>query len=403
MQNFHSVHIPHENKYGEVSTAAFGYAQAAKVCAFHRSFPQYSKTPLVNLAALAKELGVRGFYVKDESYRFGLNAFKVLGGSYAIAREIGACLGLSEESLQHALFMDAGVRKKLGKRLFVTATDGNHGRGIAWTARELGQQAVVFMPKGTASERLHNIQKLGAEASITDVNYDDAVRLAQQYAKEHSGTFVQDTSSEGYEEIPLHIMQGYTTMGYELVQQLKEYGDVQPTHVFLQAGVGAMAGAMTGFIADYYKEQRPIITIVEPNKADCLYRTALANDGTLHKVTGELDSIMAGLCCGEPCSIAWKQLRAYADNFVSMPDKVAALGMRVLANPLGNDERVVSGESGAAGVGLAVAALHEQELAKLKRSLQLDADSVVLCLSTEGATDLDNYRRIIWEGAWSWK
>ena len=164
-----------------------------------------------------------------------------------------------------------------------------------------------------------------------------------------------------------------------------------------------MAGAMAGFIADHYKEARPVITIVEPTKADCLYRTALANDGKLHIVDGALDSIMAGLCCGEPCSIGWQQLAAYADNFVAVPDKAAALGMRVLGNPVGNDAAVVSGESGAAGLGLAVAALRERDLAQLKGSLQLDAESVILCISTEGATDVANYRRIMWEGAWSWK
>ena len=403
MNNFHFVHLPHTKAYGEVSTTAFGLEQAQRVRHFHQSFPEYSVTPLVKLEVLAEELGVQSIYVKDESYRFGLNAFKVLGGSYAIAREIGSRLGLAEEELSLPRLLQQDVQERLGKLTFVTATDGNHGRGVAWTAQRLGHKAVVFMPKGTAAERLENIRKLGAEASITDYNYDDSVRLARKYAAEHYGIVVQDTSWEGYEDVPLHIMQGYTTIGAEIVEQLAAYGAVKPTHVFLQAGVGAMAGAMVGFITDYYKDARPIITIVEPNEADCLYRTALANDGKLHIVDGALDSIMAGLCCGEPCSIGWQQLAAYADNFVAMPDKVAALGMRVLGNPIGSDTAVVSGESGAAGLGLAVAALREQELAQLKASLRLDAESVVLCLSTEGATDVSNYRRIMWEGAWSWK
>ena len=312
-------------------------------------------------------------------------------------------MGISEEELTLARLLQPDVQARLGQLRFVTATDGNHGRGVDWTAKRLGHRAVVFMPKGTAAERLENILRLGAEASITDCNYDDSVRLARQYAAEHEGIVVQDTSWEGYHNVPLHIMQGYTTMGAEIVEQLAAYGDQAPTHVFLQAGVGAMAGAMAGFIADYYKEARPVITIVEPTKADCLYRTALANDGKLHIVDGALDSIMAGLCCGEPCSIGWQQLAAYADNFVAMPDKAAALGMRVLGNPVGNDAAVVSGESGAAGLGLAVAALRERDLAQLKGSLQLDAESVILCISTEGATDVANYRRIMWEGAWSWK
>ena len=403
MQDFHLVHLPHKQKYGAVSTDCFGLEQAQTVRRFHQSFPEYSVTPLVELKSLAEELGVSNIFVKDESYRFGLNAFKVLGGSYAIAMEIGTRMGISEEELTLARLLQPDVQARLGQLRFVTATDGNHGRGVAWTAKRLGHRAVVFMPKGTAAERLENIRKLGAEASITDCNYDDSVRLARQYAVEHEGIVVQDTSWEGYHNVPLHIMQGYTTMGAEIVEQLAAYGDQAPTHVFLQAGVGAMAGAMAGFIADYYKEARPVITIVEPTKADCLYRTALANDGKLHIVDGALDSIMAGLCCGEPCSIGWQQLAAYADNFVAMPDKAAALGMRVLGNPVGNDAAVVSGESGAAGLGLAVAALRERDLAQLKGSLQLDAESVILCISTEGATDVANYRRIMWEGAWSWK
>ena len=403
MQDFHLVHLPHKQKYGAVSTDCFGLEQAQTVRRFHQSFPEYSVTPLVELKSLAEELGVSNIFVKDESYRFGLNAFKVLGGSYAIAREIGIRMGISEEELTLARLLQPDVQARLGQLRFVTATDGNHGRGVAWTAKRLGHRAVVFMPKGTAAERLENILRLGAEASITDCNYDDSVRLARQYAAEHEGIVVQDTSWEGYHNVPLHIMQGYTTMGAEIVEQLAAYGDQAPTHVFLQAGVGAMAGAMAGFIADYYKEARPVITIVEPTKADCLYRTALANDGKLHIVDGALDSIMAGLCCGEPCSIGWQQLAAYADNFVAMPDKAAALGMRVLGNPVGNDAAVVSGESGAAGLGLAVAALRERDLAQLKGSLQLDAESVILCISTEGATDVANYRRIMWEGAWSWK
>ena len=403
MNNFHFVHLPHTKAYGDVSTTAFGLEQAQRVRHFHQSFPEYSVTPLVKLEVLAEELGVQSIYVKDESYRFGLNAFKVLGGSYAIAREIGRLLGLKEEELTLGRLLAPDVKERLGTLTFVTATDGNHGRGVAWTAQRLGHRAVVFMPKGTAAERLENIRRLGAEASITNVNYDDTVRLARAYAAEHKGIIVQDTSWEGYDEVPLHIMQGYTTMGSEIVEQLQAYGNIKPTHVFLQAGVGAMAGAMAGFIADYYKERRPLITIVEPNQADCIYRTALANDGQLHTVGGALDSIMAGLCCGEPCSLGWRQLAAYADNFVAMPDRAAALGMRVLGRPMGSDAAVVAGESGAAGFGLAMAALWEQDLAELKRSLQLDAKSVILCISTEGATDVANYRRIMWEGAWSWK
>lgn len=382
--------------------ADFGWEQARRAQAFHSSFPEYCRTPLVRLQNLARTLGVRDIFVKDESKRFGLNAFKVLGGSYAIGCEIAKRLGAPVEEMTCEALTSPQVKEKLGPLTFVTATDGNHGRGVAWTAQKLGQRAVVFMPKGSSLERLQNIRSLGAEAEITDVNYDDAVRLARRYADGHGGIVVQDTSWEGYEEIPLHIMQGYTTMAYEIAEQLAALGGARPTHVFLQAGVGAMAGAVTGFLADYYKEQCPRIIIVEPLNAACLYQTALAADGALHNVGGELQSIMAGLCCGEPCSLGWRQLAAYADTFAAVPDEVAALGMRILGNPASGDAPVISGESGAAGLGLAAAALREQDLRWLKRQLALDGDSVILCISTEGATDLANYRSIMWEGAWSW-
>ena len=251
------------------------------------------------------------------------------------------------------------------------------------------------MPKGTEPARLEAIKAFGAEAYITDVNYDDTVRMARKIADECGGIMVQDTSWEGYEEVPLHIMQGYTTMGYEIVQQLQ---GVRPTHVFLQAGVGAMAGAVAGFLADYYKADKPIITIVEPEKADCLFKTAKADDGKLHNVTGALDSIMAGLCCGEPCSLAWDMLRRYADNFASVPDEFAAYGMRVLGNPLSGDTAIVSGESGAAGLGFALLGRSD---AQANAVLQLDESSVVLCISTEGDTAPAKYRSIVWSGEYS--
>lgn len=387
------LHYLHQQKEDNLSVVNhYGYEQAEKVCRFHSSFPEYTVTPLVRLENLAKLFGVKDIYVKDESYRFGLNAFKVLGGSYAIACELAKRLKLPVEELTYDKLMAPEVKQKLGELTFVTATDGNHGRGVAWTANRLQQKAIVLMPKGTELARLEAIKAFGAEAYITDVNYDDTVRMARKIAAECGGIMVQDTSWEGYEDVPLHIMQGYTTMGYEIVQQLQ---GVRPTHVFLQAGVGAMAGAVAAFFADYYKADKPIITIVEPEKADCIFKTAKADDGKLHNVTGALDSIMAGLCCGEPCSLAWDMLRRYADNFASMPDEFAAYGMRVLGNPLSGDTAVVSGESGAAGLGFALLGRSDAQANSL---LQLDESSVVLCISTEGDTAPAKYRSIVWSG-----
>ena len=391
-----AVHFSRRGGQSLCSAACFGPEAAEKACCFHRSFPTYRETPLVSLSHLAGELGVAAIYVKDESARFGLNAFKVLGGSYAIGNYIAKRLGLDLEELPFERLVSEEIREKLGPVTFVTATDGNHGRGVAWTANRLGQKCVVYMPKGSAEERLSNIRALGAEASITKLNYDDAVRLAKAGEERYGWVLVQDTAWDGYEEIPRWIMEGYTTMAAETTEQL--HGE-KPTHVFLQAGVGAMAGAICGYFASLYgDETRPVITIVEPNQADCIYRTAKANDGNRHFVTGEMNSIMAGLCCGEPCSVGWNVLKEHADHFISMPDYVAAKGMRILGNPLNGDPRVISGESGAAALGLAAEVLLNPKLASLKESLGLDQNSRILCFSTEGDTDRENYRRIVWDG-----
>ena len=374
----------------------FGPEGAKQALGFHRSFPEYSETPLVELKALAGELGVSSIYVKDESYRFGLNAFKVLGGSYAIGNEIAKRLGVPVSELPYETLISPEVKEQLGELTFVTATDGNHGRGVAWTANRLKQNSVVYMPKGSAEERLKNIQALGAEASITDLNYDGAVRLARVQQDQNGWVLIQDTAWEGYDEIPGWIMEGYTTMAAEATEQLN---GVKPTHVFLQAGVGALSGAVCGYFATLCGEtERPIITIVEPDQADCIYRTARANDRQLHFVTGEMNSIMAGLCCGEPCSIGWEVLRDHANHFISMPDWIAAEGMRLLGKPLAGDPRVISGESGAAPLGFVAEVLRNPKLEGLKRTLGLDETSRILCFSTEGDTDQENYRRIVHEG-----
>ena len=393
---FKAVSLNHEEGQALYDVKRFGLENAKKVNAFHRSFPEYSVTPLANLNHFAEQVGLKSIHVKDESYRFNLNAFKVLGGSYAIGNYIAKKLGMDISELPYEKMTSEEIKEKLGEVTFVTATDGNHGRGVAWTANRLGQKSVVYMPKGSAKERLDNIKALGSDASITDLNYDDAVRLANEGAEKYGWVMVQDTAWEGYEDIPGWIMEGYTTMAYEAVQQL---GEEKPTHVFLQAGVGAMSGGVTGFLADYYGDKdRPIITIVEPNKADCIYRTAEANDGKLHFVTGDMDSIMAGLCCGEPCTIGWNVLKDHADHFVSIPDYCAAKGMRILGNPLPGDDKVISGESGAATFGFVAELMTNPSLDWLRKKLQIDENSRILCFSTEGDTDKENYRRIVWDG-----
>lgn len=400
MDKFKIVNYPRQSGMG-TDLSAFSKAEAKKTHDFHASFDVYKETPLTALPGLASAFGVKEVRIKDESYRFGLNAFKVLGGSYALGRYIAKKLGEDIEQMPASRILSEEVRAKIGDLTFVTATDGNHGRGVAWTANQLGQHSVVYMPKGSAQERLDNIRAEGADASIVDMNYDEAVRLANSQAEEKGWVMVQDTAWEGYTDIPLWIMQGYMTMGYEIVSQLEKEGADKPTHVFLQAGVGSMAGAMAGFLASYYGEDRPFVTVVEPNKANCVFRTAEANDGELHFVTGQMDTIMAGLACGEPCTIGWEVLKNCADAFISCPDYAAADGMRMLAAPCRGDQSVVSGESGAATLGCVGNILMNSELSELKEKLQLDENSRVLFISTEGDTDKENYRNVVWGGKYA--
>lgn len=369
-----------------------------EVVNFHRSFLQYAVTPLHSLDALAREFQVEKIWVKDESFRFGLNAFKGLGGSYAIGKYLSEKLGMSMNNVTFEFLKSQEIKNKLGEVTFVTATDGNHGRGVAWAANQLGHKAVVYMPKGSASARLENIRAEGAEASITDLNYDDTVRLASQRAKENGWVLVQDTAWEGYEQIPTWIMQGYATIIYEAMEQIIADGDTFPTHVFLQAGVGSFAGSMLGYLVEKFGEACPVTIVVEPEKADCLYKSIVVGDGNPHAVTGDLNTIMAGLACGEPSTVSWSTLRDYAKLFVSCPDYVSARGMRILSSPLCSDPRVISGESGAVGLGLLSVLVENEKFEEVAEKIKLNKNSKVLIISTEGDTDSRGYKNIVWDG-----
>lgn len=385
----------------EKASAAFMNKEVVeKARNFHKSFPEYEVTPLHSLKELSKQLGVSHIWVKDESYRFGLNAFKVLGGSYAVGKYLAEKLNVDISELSFEKLRSKEVKEKLGEITFVTATDGNHGRGIAWAANQLGQKSVIYMPKGSSEIRLNNIRKEGADASITDLNYDDTVRLASQKAEENGWVLVQDTAWDGYEEIPTWIMQGYGTIIDEAIEQIAEAGVDRPTHVFLQAGVGSFAASMLGYLVEKFRNERPITGIVEPDKAACLYKSINAGDGKPHAVTGDLNTIMAGLACGEPSTTSWGVLKDYAEAFVSCPDYMAARGMRILANPLGSDPHVISGESGAVGVGFVSLLAENKMLNDMKNVLDINKDSKILIISTEGDTDPDHYRKVVWDGAY---
>lgn len=371
----------------------------AKARAFHKSFPQYSVTPLAKLDNMADYLGLNTLCVKDESYRFGLNAFKVLGGSFAMAKYIAGELGRDVSDMTYDYLTSEDLKKDFGQATFFTATDGNHGRGVAWAANKLGQKAVVHMPKGSTKTRFDNIAKENAKVTIEEVNYDDCVRMAAAEANEtEHGVIVQDTAWEGYTEIPSWIMQGYGTMGNEAIEQLEGYGVERPDVVILQAGVGCMAGAICAYIVNKYRDNPPKIVIAEAAIAACLYEGAVANDGDYRIVGGDLQTIMAGLACGEPNIVCWDILRNHVSAFCSCPDWVAAKGMRMLAAPIKGDPAVCSGESGAVGMGLIATIMQDPEYADLKEALELNENSKVLLFSTEGDTDPDKYKRIVWGG-----
>ena len=368
----------------------FDKTAVKKVRDFHKSMWGYYKpTPLVELKELAAWLGVRRIFVKDESKRFCSKSFKALGGSYAIACYLAKRLGKRLEDISFDYLASDEIRETLGRVTFATATDGNHGRGIAWMARILGFPSVVYMPKGSAHARLEAIAKEGAAVKITEVNYDDTVRMLVTDAASNGWTVVQDTAWQGYEEIPLWIMQGYTTMVSEALEALPE----PPTHVFAQAGVGSMAGAAQAVVASYGYANEPVFTILEASAANCFFRSF--EQGKMVAVGGELNTIMAGLACGEINPLAWDIIKNYSSFCLSCRDEVSALGMRIWGNPLGSDEKIISGESGAIGGGV-IGLLGKYH--NLKTDLKLNKDSVMLFFNTEGDTFPDKYRDIVWGG-----
>ncbi len=378
--------------------SALSPASAESVRTFHSTFKEYRPTPLTDLPGLARELGLAGLMVKDESHRFGLNAFKVLGGSFAIGRYLAGKLGRPIESLTREDLGAPEARRIAESLTVITTTDGNHGRGVAWTARELGCKAKVFMPKGSAQIRVDNILAEGAECTVTDMNYDDAVRMCWKLAQENGYIMVQDTAWDGYEEIPAWIMQGYGTLALEALEQMKKM-DRLPTHCFLQAGVGSFAGAAVGFLSAALGDKAPKFIIVEPHKANCIYKSAVAGDGKPHNVTGDMNTLMAGLACGEPNTISWEILRDYCTAYISSPDYIAANGMRILAAPVNGDAAVVSGESGAATTGVVQWLMQHPEARAQRAALGLGKDSTVLLISTEGDTAPEVYRDVVWFGA----
>lgn len=381
----------------------FGAAQADRARRFHEGMPGYAPTPLVSLPGLAGELGIGGLLVKDESGRFGLRAFKALGGSYAIFRVLCERLGLDPEASSFADVASPEHARRRSQVEFVTATDGNHGRGVAWSARQFGCRSHVLMPAGTVEARRQAIADVGADdVAITSGNYDETVEQAAGLAAEHGWEFVQDTSWPGYEQVPRWIMQGYLTLADEVVGQVQalsaEQGIRRPTHVLLQAGVGSMAASVMERLLDAWSDRPPAVGIVEPRVAACIRDSAAAGDGAPHSVPGSPRTVMAGLNCGTPCSIAWPALRDLPSWYLTCDDSDAERAMRRYAHPADGDAAIESGESGASTLGALLGAADDEAA---RRALGLGPDSVVLLVSTEGATDPGHYREAVGEAVGS--
>jgi diaminopropionate ammonia-lyase len=389
-------YAPNTLKTGKLppEAAMFSEGEIEKVVRFHRSMGEkYNETPLCALNAFAGRAGIKRFFVKDESRRGTLKAFKLLGGSFAVANCICDKLGVRLPDVDFDYLKSPEVKERLGDLVFAAASDGNHGKSVAWAAREFAQEAIVYMPKGTVRDRIRAIEELGGTVVVTDYSYDWCVREVNRLSAEKGWIAVPDTAGEGDAKVASWVMQGYATMAAEAIAQL---GEIRPTHMFLQAGVGSMAAAMAGVFANRLKEQCPKIYILEPHQAACYYESGAAGDGDARSVEGALDSIAAGLSCGVPNPVSWKIIKSIADGFFSVDDALTANGMRILGNPLEKDPRVIAGESGAIATGLIDELMRNRP--DLAKTIGLDDQSSVIAFSTEGDTDEKNYREIVWYG-----
>lgn len=359
-----------QNAYAEIST-----------------WPGYAVTPLVSLDKYAKKLGVKAIYYKDESTRFGLDSFKALGGAYAVCRlllnKIKEATG-KEASTKDLL---AGTYKDVVSNITVcSATDGNHGRSVAWGAQMFGAKCVIYIHEGVSEGRKTAIEKYGAKVIRCKGNYDDSVHQCADDAAANGWFVISDTSYPGYTDVPRDVMHGYTVMVNEALEQIPEH----PTHTFVQGGVGGLAAAVATRICCRIHKDRPLFTTVEPKNADCLYASILNDKYTV--IHGDLETIMAGLSCGEPSLLALDILKEYSVGFMTIPDTLIPVMMRDLANREAAETPVVSGESGVSGLAGLVTACENPEF---RNALKLDENSVIILFSSEGATDPEMYKEIV--------
>jgi diaminopropionate ammonia-lyase len=351
------------------------------------SWPGYRPTPLRRLAGLADAAQVQDIFYKDEAERFGLGSFKALGGAYAVFRLLQQEIFRIQKLTVASTDLTSGRHAALTAKITVTcATDGNHGRSVAWGARTFGCRCVIYVHETVSEGRCAAIAAYGAEVRRVKGTYDDAVRQAARDAAAEGWHVVSDTSYEGYTDVPRDVMQGYSLMVEEALAQAPR----PPSHVFVQGGVGGLAAGVCSYLWERFGAERPRFVVVEPSKADCLYRSAVAGRPT--PAEGALDTIMAGLACGEVSVLAWPILQPGTDYFMTIEDTAAAGCMRLLADGAHGDAPVVSGESAVAG--LAGFLLASQD-ADARHRLGLHDDSSILLFGTEGATDREVYTRIV--------
>ena len=358
-----------------------------------RQWPGYRVTPLMELPGLARHLGVASLRYKDEGARFELKSFKALGGAYAVYRLLEQAIMAQNggQPVSVAEVLSGRWRDVAGQITATCATDGNHGRSVAWGAQMFGCRCVIFIHATVSEGRRKAIARYGAEVVRVPGNYDDSVRHADNQARANGWTVVSDTTYAGYRAIPIDVMHGYGVLSREVIDVL---GDAPPTHVFVQAGVGAFAASVAAAFWLAWGERRPKLVVVEPIEADCHLRSAQA--GAPVVVTGALDTIMAGLACGEVSPAAWEIVSGAASAFVALDDRYALDAVRRFANPFSGDPVIVSGETGAVGLAaLLAASAHD----RLRALLEIDASSQVLLLGSEGDTDPEIYRQIIGRSA----
>ena len=375
-------------RYSDAQKDVICVAKADEAVRDIKLWPGYSVTPLHAFDALAKSAGVANIWYKDEALRFDLKSFKALGGAYAVARQLQNILESNTGSRPTISdLLEGRYQAEVSELVVSCATDGNHGRSVAWGAQMFGCGCVIYIHRDVSDGRKQAMEAFGAEVIRITGNYDDSVKLADSEAKQYGRVIVSDTSYEGYMEIPKDVALGYTVMLSELVEQLD--GEI-PTHVFVQGGVGGLASAVCGYFWDLWGEKRPRCVIVEPEQANCLQKSAQAGEPVV--VDGDLETLMAGLACGEVSALAWQILATGGDDFMTLSEEAVPATMRLLAKGYETDAAVEAGESAVPGLAAAVLAAQSAEFAE---KLGLGADSKVLVIGTEGATDPELYQQLL--------